>query len=211
MTPGELGEALTLDNAVVEFVVPVPLPRVIHGVVRASGEMINNHATSQPRDNEGGCIDKPASLLIDFWFVLLNPQNLGSCGLRGQRVATRVENVVSPVALINLSNLIDCPRVDPVQDSIAQGLQVFIDGENIGANRTDSHTLHLVCGNPLSSKQSLTDVGDIAPPGAFWIVFRPPCAGEDHFVGLHLRGHNGPLGGYQNTLCFVGSYVDSHQ
>ena len=172
--------------------------------------MVDHNAAGEAGHNEGGGIHKPASCLINLWLVLLDPHDLRASGLRGQSVATGVEDVVLAKAFVHFVNFVHRTGVNAVKDAIAQWFEVLVHGEHIRADGTDAHTLDLVGGNTLGSKQSLADVGHIAPPGALGVVLGPAGTGEDDLVGFDLRGHYFSLRRDQDTLCFVGAYVNAH-
>ncbi len=53
-------------------------------------------------------------------------------------------------------------------------------------------------------------MGHIAPPCALGVVLGPAGTGEDDLVGFNLGRDYFSLGRDQDTLCFVGAYVNAH-
>ena len=112
-------------------------------MVRSSREVIHHDPPGQPGDDERGGGDEPSSLFVDLGFVLLKPQNFWQRGLRGQSISAGIENVIFAKPLVHFRDFLNGSGVHAVEDSISQGLKIFVHRQDVRANRAYSEPFHV--------------------------------------------------------------------
>ena len=129
------------------------------------GKVVDNDTSGQPGNNKRGGIHKPSGFFINLGFVLFDPENFGSGGLRRQGIPASIEDVVLTKTFVHLRNFVDGSGVDAVENAITQGLEVFIHGQHIGSDGAYPETLDICGGYPSCCEKRLANSGHITPPG----------------------------------------------
>src|SRR5205807_526352 len=96
--------------------------------------------------------------------VPLEPQNLRSDRLRGQRVAATVEKHLRPDCRRQVIDLAAGTRIDAVEDGVHQRLAGRIDGKHARPDGTGADRLYVTGADLAVGEELVADESEILPP-----------------------------------------------